>query len=113
MRERLDRVLAGLRQRKLDLLLALLALAFGLVSLTYPFGRDQGLYHYVGREWLLRGSIPYRDMFEHKPPGLYILHALSVLLFGQKLYAIRVLDLCATVAAGYVGGGVVADKRGL
>lgn len=100
-------------KRRLDLLLLVAAVAFGAISLTYPFGRDQGLYHYVGREWALRGSIPYRDVFDHKPPGLYVVHALSVLLFGQKLYAIRVFDLLAIVLAGFFGGSAIAQKRGI
>ena len=53
-----------------DLALAVVAAAFGWASLTYPFGRDLGLYFYVGREWALRGAIPYRDVLDHKTPGI-------------------------------------------
>jgi hypothetical protein len=45
------------------------AIVLGVASFVYPFGRDQGLYYYVGREWALRGAIPYRDVFDHKTPG--------------------------------------------
>lgn len=80
----------------------LLALVFGLASFVYPFGRDQGLYYYVGREWALRGTIPYRDVFDHKTPGIYVLHALAVKVFGQVMWGIRVIDLVGVVAMAFV-----------
>ncbi len=83
-----------------------IAVVLGLPSLLYPFGRDQGLYYYVGREWVLRGSVPYRDVLDHKTPGIYVLHALAVLLFGEKQWGIRVFDLAAVVAFGLVAGSL-------
>ena len=38
--------------------------------------RDPGLYHYVARECVLRGALPYRDVLDHEMPGIYILHPL-------------------------------------
>lgn len=86
----------------LDGALATLAVAFGWCTLFYPFGRDQGLYYYVGREWALRGSVPYRDILDHKTPGIYLVHGALVALFGQQLWAIRVAELLAVVALGIV-----------
>lgn len=94
-----------------DLGLATLAAAFGWASLTYPFGRDQGLYYYVGREWALRGAIPYRDLFDHKTPGLYFVHAVCVLVFGETFWGIRFADLLAVLATGWVAGAIVAKAR--
>ncbi len=90
-----------------DVVLVVLGLAFGALSLWYPFGRDQGLYYYVGREWALHGSIPYRDVFDHKTPGIYILHAAMVVLFGDVLWGIRIAELACVVWAGLVIASLV------
>jgi len=76
-------------------------------SLAYPFGRDQGLYYYVGREWALRGAVPYRDLLDHKTPGIYILHALLVTVFGERLWAIRAADIVATLLVGWAAARIV------
>ena len=57
--------------RKLDALLAAVGVLFGAASLAWPFGWDTSVHYYVGREWLLRGAIPYRDTFDHKTPGIH------------------------------------------
>ena len=85
-----------------DLAGYLAAAAFGAVSLTYPFGRDQGLYFYIGREWWERGSLPYRDAFDVKTPGIYLLNALSYAWFGHAQWGIRVFDLLAVGAIGWL-----------
>src|SRR4051812_13773256 len=77
----------------IDAVLGVLGVLFGAVSLTYPFGRDQGLYYYVAREWVAHGSIVYRDVLDHKTPGIYALHALAIRLFGEHTWGIRIADL--------------------
>ena len=104
---------SALWRRGIDALFVALAFAFGWASLTYPFGRDQGLYYYVGREWALRGSIPYRDVFDHKTPGIYLVHAACVTLFGETFWGIRLADLVAVIALGWVCGALVAKRRGM
>jgi hypothetical protein len=94
--------------RALDPILGSVGVAFGLGSLTYPFGRDQGLYYYVAREWVVRGAIPYRDVLDHKTPGIYLLHALAIRLFGETMWGIRVLDLLAVVAVGLTAASLTA-----
>lgn len=94
----------------LDLGLGAAGVLIGVSSLAYPFGRDQGLYHYVAREWL-RGSVPYRDVFDHKTPGIYLAHVLAIRVFGTNMWGIRVLDLLAMVALGVLAGSATF-KRG-
>lgn len=91
-----------------DAVAAFLGVLFGAASLGYPFGRDQGLYYYIGREWLLRGALPYRDSFDVKTPGVYLLHAISIALFGERQWGIRVLDLVGIVALGWIAGALAA-----
>jgi hypothetical protein len=59
-----------------NLLLAT-AVAFALPSLAYPFGRDQALYHYVARGWFDHGLLPYRNIFDQKPPGIYLVYGIA------------------------------------
>ena len=42
---------AAARLRSADTLFGAVATVFGLPSLAYPFGRDQGLFFYAAREW--------------------------------------------------------------
>lgn len=100
----------GLREARLDLALGALGMLFGSVSLAYPFGRDQGLYFYVGREWLERGALPYLGSFDVKTPGIYALHALLIALFGERFWAIRLAELACVAALGALAAGVAAPR---
>src|SRR5687768_8577667 len=102
-----ERLRGTLDERRTDIALLVLAALFGAVSLTYPLGRDQGLYFYVGREWALRGAVPYRDLFDHKTPAIYVVHAACILLFGERPWGIRLADLGATLGIGWLAGGTV------
>ena len=65
----------------LVLLVAILGLAFILRMKFWgqPFEMDEGAHAYMG--WgMLQGLVPYRDMYNGKPPGIYALHALLFLL---------------------------------
>lgn len=105
------------RDRRVDLVLLSLAIAFAWVTLLYPLGRDQGLYYYVGREWALRGSVPYRDVLDHKTPGIYIVHALLVLVFGERVWPIRLAEIVCVlvlgVGAARLGSSTRLPCRGL
>jgi hypothetical protein len=94
--------------RALDPIFGALAVVFGLGSITYPFGRDQGLYYYVAREWVLRGSVPYKDILDHKTPGIYYLYALGVRLFGEGMFGIRILDFVGVIGAGWAAASLSA-----
>jgi hypothetical protein len=85
-----------------DVVGLLFATLFGVTSLVVPFGRDQGLYFYVAREWALAGKIPYRDVFDHKTPGIYVMHYLSIRLFGETMWGIRVFDWLTVIGTAFV-----------
>jgi len=54
-------------------LLGVLVLPFLLAApfLNEPFEKDEGTYATVARG-LLDGQLPYRDLFDHKPPLVYV-----------------------------------------
>src|SRR5688572_22013703 len=89
------------RARPVDLIPAVLSgtfVAFLLVQiLTYGYGRDQGIYAVVARS-ILEGGMPYRDAWDFKPPGIFVLYAIARALFGANDWGIRVLE-CLFLAA--------------
>lgn len=94
-----------------DAFLIAVALAFGAVTLSYPFGRDQSLFAYVGREWFLRGRMPYRDVIEHKPPLIYFVHGVLATLFGTRMWPSRLLEIGVVVLVATLAT-LAAAKRG-
>ncbi len=99
-----------LRRHALDLLLLTAALCFAAPALLYPFGRDHGLYHYVGREWL-RGAVPYRDVMEQKTPVIFLVYGLAQALFGEHFWSVRVVEVAWVLTVG-VALAAVATPRG-
>ena len=66
----------------------LLALFLRAPLASLPLERDEGSYAYVAQRWM-RGEIPYRDSFDHKPPGLYVAYAVIQRLAGPSPAAIH------------------------
>jgi hypothetical protein len=104
---------------------ALAVVAFSAFQiLLFPFGRDQGIYALVG-EGILKGLVPYRDLWDFKPPGIFFVYALAQGLFGKSMFAPRMLEVLALLlvvwsairladvffgnrTAGYLGGAVAS-----
>ncbi|HEV3326083.1 MAG TPA: hypothetical protein VG052_10775, partial [Puia sp.] len=75
--------------------------ACGLLTLLYcppvdiPLD-DKEVFRYAGRV-ILKGGIPYRDFFDHKPPLIFFLNSLGLLLGNWGLWLIDLfLALLAT-----------------
>lgn len=90
-----------IRRRHLDALGIAAAVVYALPTLAYPFASDQGLFFYIGREWL-HGALPYRDIYDFKPPGIFALNALAIWIFGETFWGIRVLEILGVVLMGWV-----------
>jgi hypothetical protein len=68
---------------------------YGIHSILYPFGRDQGNYAYAAWVWL-KGGMLYSDVYTFKPPMTALTHALALALFSETMTSIRILDLVWT-----------------
>ncbi len=93
-------------------LLALMTLV-ALPVLTYPMGRDQGMYAIIGRG-ILNGQIPFIDFWDIKPPPIYYIYAAGIGIFGPGSAALRAIDLVTvplTCAALYWLGVRVGNRR--
>jgi hypothetical protein len=91
-------VLTGFRSRDPNVWLE--AISWGVIVLcalqisTFSFGRDQSIYAVVG-DGILNGRMPYRDLWDFKPPGIFLVHALGQALFGKHMFSARLLEVVA------------------
>lgn len=95
------RSIAVLRNLAADFLLGLITIVYVLPTLLYPYGRDQGVFHYVGREWL-NGRLPYRDLFDHKPSGIHMVYAMAHGAAGNRMIGIRIFELLGIFVMGWL-----------
>jgi hypothetical protein len=85
---------------------ALLLVASVAVLLpNHPAGRvpaeDAGVFFYAAQR-LLDGGAPYRDIWDHKPPGVYFVDAVGLALAGRTgVWLVQVAFLAAAALLGY------------
>lgn len=76
-----------------------------------PFTRDEGVYAVVAMG-ILDGELPYRDVFDHKPPFVHVWYALSFALFGESVVAPRVLAMLFFVGSTFTVFAITARAVG-
>lgn len=93
-----------------------LALVFSIPNFLYPLFEDAALYAAVGH-WMRDGMMPYRDLVEQKPPGMFVVTYLTDVILGRSSFATRLVELaaifamaaaCARVARRFAGDAGVA-----
>ncbi|HEX5415066.1 MAG TPA: glycosyltransferase family 39 protein [Chloroflexota bacterium] len=78
---------------------AVFLMVLGTLQEPHTLSIDAGAYIEVG--WrLLHGAVPYRDLWDHKPPGIYFLNALALRLFAASPAAIHLFEAAWNVLAG-------------
>ena len=97
------------------LLVAILAISLflRLSFLHEPFERDEGAYAYMAQE-ILRGSVPYKDVIDIKPPAIYYAYAAIMALFGETAEAIRMFTAfysLLTVCAVFLVTRQVSERK--
>ncbi len=72
----------------------LLLAVCSMASFLFPIHNrvDQNVFFTVGRE-ILNGKVPYRDLFEHKGPLTYFLHAAAALVSSSTFLGIYFLEV--------------------
>jgi hypothetical protein len=83
----------------------LMVLSVGVLVPNHPAGRDPaedaGVFFYAAQR-LLDGGAPYRDIWDHKPPGVYFVDAVGLALAGRTgVWLVQVAFLVAAVLLGY------------
>lgn len=72
-------------------------------ALVVPYFEDSALYAAVAAR-VARGATVYRDVFDHKPPAIYVQELLRILLLGRSDLAHRAFELALLVAGGLAAG---------
>ena len=85
------------RSRLLILLSVAVIVCAALLIVTFRHGRDQAIYALVART-IWRGGMPYRDAWDFKPPGIFLIYTLSHALFGARQWGVRGLEVVGLFA---------------
>jgi len=75
-----------------------LVLLLGLPTLIVPLYTDQTVFA-LGARTILSGGFPYRDLWDVKSPGIYLVYAFAFIPLGQHMVSVRILDLANTALA--------------
>ena len=98
------------------MLVLLVAATLRLPLLDLPLERDEGAYAVVASE-MRHGAIPYRDVFDHKPPVIHLAYLLGQGVLGEGVRSVRLLALlaaCGTCAALWgLGRALEQDLSGM
>jgi hypothetical protein len=86
--------------RSLKWLSVLAVLGCALLLPAFSFGRDQGIYATVG-SGILDGKVPYRDLWDFKPPGIFFIFAAAQAIFGHNMAAPRILEALGLLAMAF------------
>ena len=83
----------------------LTVLSIAVLVPNHPAGRDPaedaGVFLYAAQR-LLDGGAPYRDIWDHKPPGVYFVDAVGLALGGRTgVWLVQVALLVAAALLGY------------
>ncbi|NCF69048.1 MAG: hypothetical protein GWP61_24065 [Chloroflexi bacterium] len=64
--------------------------------------RDSGVFLYIG--WrMLQGDIPYLDVWDHKPPVIFLINALGLLIGGGSRWGVWLVELGLLFLAALLG----------
>lgn len=81
------------------LILATLCIVLHLPTmLTLPMCTDEGVYAFVGHQWLHWGEALYVDTGDNKPPGVYLIDGTLAYLWGTNIIPARIAALVAHIA---------------
>ncbi len=70
------------------------------MPLTY---RDSGVFLYIGSQ-ILNGELPYQDVWDHKPPAIFYINALGLMLSNHSrwgVWALEFVSLFITTSIGF------------
>jgi hypothetical protein len=89
------------------------AIAVAVLVPNHPTGRvpaeDAGVFFYTAQR-LLEGGMPYREVWDHKPPGVYFVSAFGLLLGGPV--GVWLVQIAFLVTAALVAHRVLTREFG-
>ncbi len=103
-------------EKSWETLLALIG-ALGVLLPVSPLNmpltfRDPGVFLYIG--WrILNGDLPYRDIWDHKPPVIFYVNALGLALGGGSRWGVWILELVSLFLAAWLGYQLIKKYFGI
>lgn len=80
--------------------LLIVGILFSLgASMIYPIHPDEKVFIHIA-ETMVAGGVPYRDVFDNKPPGIYLLLSPFVAIFGPNLTILRLIPFILNIVIG-------------
>jgi hypothetical protein len=73
--------------------------------------RDSDVFLYLGQQ-ILEGQVPYRDVWDHKGPGVYYLNALGLWLGGGSRWGVWWLQWLSLAGAALLGYAALSQAFG-
>lgn len=86
----------------LILVLVLIALLPATPLLYHTPNTDSAIFHYIGDKIRL-GELPFRDVYDHKPPLIFYLNALGLFLGQGSRWGVWAIEFISLSAAGLLG----------
>jgi hypothetical protein len=100
-RARMRRLFSQKVDLALLVLCALVLVVFRLHAFDVPLERDEGNYAYIGSR-LLAGDRLYVDVWDHQPPGVFVLFAAVAAVFGQEPEVFRWLAVIFSLVSMFL-----------
>ena len=74
--------------------------------------RDSGVFLYTG--WrILNGELPYRDIWDHKPPVIFYINAAGLALMNNSRWGVWLIELVLMFFAAWMGYQLIKKLFGL
>lgn len=74
--------------------------------------RDSGVFLYLGSQ-ILNGDIPYKDIWDHKPPLIYYINALCLFITGGSQWGVWIIQSSLLAISSIFGFKLIHKQFGL
>ncbi|MDV2993407.1 MAG: Undecaprenyl phosphate-alpha-4-amino-4-deoxy-L-arabinose arabinosyl transferase [Chroococcidiopsis sp. SAG 2025] len=62
---------------------------------------DEGLYFLIARDWIA-GKLPYTEIWDNKPIGIYLIYSLGIFLFGNSVFSTAIMACIAVTITCFI-----------
>ena len=74
-------------------------------------GRDEGVFLYIG--WrILNGELPYRDVWDHKPPIIFYINALGLAIANNSRWGVWLIEFVFLFFASFLAFHIIRKAFG-
>ena len=99
----------SIKPLQLILVIAVLQCIIAFFTVPMIFTFDESMWHYIGRNWIRNGLVPYRGGVDNKSPLVFLIFGISDWLFGVNYWFPRLLGM-AVQSAGIYGLFKIAER---